>query len=74
MESSAEVGSSSKIIFGFLSIIFAIASLCFCPQDSFIHLSQISVSNQFGRSFINSHLEDLITFSISFSSGSQFIA
>lgn len=48
--SSADVGSSKITIFGFFNIIFAIANLCLCHQDSFTHLSPISVSSQFGRS------------------------
>gem|GEM_PF-3255925 len=59
--SSAEVGSSSKMIFGFLSIILAIASLCFCHHDNLTHLSPISVSSPFSNSRINSHFARDIT-------------
>jgi hypothetical protein len=47
--SSAEVGSSKRIIFGFFSIILAIASLCFCHQESLTHFSQICVWSQYGN-------------------------
>ena len=32
--SKAPVGSSAKIMFGFLTIALAIATLCFCPPDN----------------------------------------
>lgn len=68
--SSADVGSSRRMIFGFLSIIFAIANLCFCPPLNLTPLSPISVSNPCSNSRINSHLASLTTFSIISGSGS----
>jgi hypothetical protein len=72
--SSAEVGSSRSIIFGFLSIILAIANLCFCHQDNLIHLSQISVSSHFLNSYINSHFDSFMHLFISSSLGFVFSA
>jgi len=66
--SSADVGSSNNIILGFFINILAIAILCFCQPDNLIHLSHISVSIQWGKSYINSHLAILIDLISSFSS------
>jgi hypothetical protein len=63
--SSAEVGSSSKIISGFLINILAIASLCLCHPDNLIHFSQISVSSHFSYSNTNSHSASFRAFIIS---------
>jgi hypothetical protein len=49
--SKAEVASSSTSIFGFFKNNLAIANLCFSPQLSFNHLSQIIVSSQFSNSY-----------------------
>lgn len=49
-ESSALVGSSSKMISGFFRKILAIARRCFCPHESRIPRSQICVSSHFSRS------------------------
>ncbi len=58
-ESSALVGSSSRIISGFFRKILAMASRCFCPQLSLTHLSQISVSRPLSRSNTKSHCASL---------------
>jgi hypothetical protein len=48
--SSADVGSSKIIIFGFFKNIFAMANLCFCHPESFTPRSHICVSKPFGKS------------------------
>jgi len=69
--SSAEVGSSRRIISGFLRNIFAIASLCFCPHESLTPLSPICVSIHFLSSKTKSHFAffsaSIIFSSLSFS-------
>ena len=54
-ESSAEVGSSRRMISGFLRKIFAIARRCFCHHESRTHFSHISVSRPFSMSKTKSH-------------------
>ena len=44
-ESSALVGSSRRMISGFLRNILAMARRCFCHPESLTHLSPISVSS-----------------------------
>jgi hypothetical protein len=63
--SSAEVGSSSKIISGFLINILAIANLCLCHPESLIHFSPISVFIHFSYSNTKSHSAFLSAFIMS---------
>jgi hypothetical protein len=55
LESNADVGSSSMIIEGSFKNILAIASLCFCHQESLTPRSPISVSNPSLKSRKKSH-------------------
>jgi hypothetical protein len=70
--SSAEVGSSSNIISGFLINILAIANLCLCHPDNLIHFSQISVSIQASYSNTKSHSASFKASIISSSEASSF--
>ena len=59
--SRAEVGSSNSMMSGFFIMILAIASLCLCHHESLMPFSHISVSSQFGKSYIHSQRESFIT-------------
>ena len=53
-ESREEVASSKRIIGAFFNMALAIDILCFCPPESLIPFSPISVSYPLGRFSINS--------------------
>jgi hypothetical protein len=64
--SSAEVASSSTIIFGFLRKSLAIFSLCLSHPESLSHLSQIIVSSHLSKVNTKSASAFFRAFSISF--------
>ncbi len=69
--SSAEVGSSRRMISGSFKNIFAIASLCFCPHESLTPSSPISVSSPCSSSKTKSQWASLSAL-MSLSSRSSF--